>query len=433
MRVFRFIVRYCICFSLIFILFAEVSISQEYAEDFIQLKNQPKFLKNELPSDLDLSIRKNKSVLEKSRGFLFWEDKNLSTYGIWVEAEGQSQPLNDPLELDKLLKIISKYPISDLYVQVYRNGRSWFSSEYADDTPYREIKQKGRDPLAEIINAARKKENKVNVHVWFNALRLGDDPKAKVFNMIGADSSLVSSRGESLYATKGQGARGCRPDAPGIWLDSNNEKVFLLLIKVFSEVASQYPSIDGLHLDMIRRPFPYSQVEKKSLDCTGFFPPFEEEEKNLISESDKNEIFKKTGTTRFVRKVKKVLDTMFPKLTFSTAVLSHQKTAISSAGQPWPLWIENRYVDYVVTMNYTDNQERFEKEVFDAISLGEDRISIGVGAWLAKNNPKLLEKQVKFVKDKNLKGVVLFSHGNLAEDGNEELYKSVTSVLGNKF
>lgn len=399
---------------------------QDNAETIIQLRNHSTRFP---PIDPDQNVKHNQKILEKSRGFLFWRNADLRTFGVWVEAEGPVQPLNNPRELDRLLDIIYEYPVSDIYVQVYRNGRSWFPSSFADATPYNTIKSLGRDPLSEIIGAARKKKEPARVHAWFNALRLGEDQKAKVFSYLGTDATLVSTRGESLYDTKGQGVVGCRPDTPGIWIDAHNQKVKELLVHVFKELMQAYPHVEGLHLDMIRTPFPYAPNELRAENCTAFVSPTHLSSVQNANTERYEEAYENTGTTQLVKHVRDVIDDSYDHVQLSAAVLSNQKKAIDSAQQPWPLWVEKGYVDHIVTMNYTDNMERFERELLQAKELGEDKVSIGVGAWLAQNNPEVLKNQILLTKEHRMKGVVLFSHGNLALDSANQLYNLTRDML----
>ena len=262
----------------------------------------------------------------------------LRTFGIWVEAEGPSQPLNDGLELSKLEDLIRTGNISDLYVQVYRHGRSWFPSKIADDTPYRKMKDQGIDPLGRIIKAAKEHVPEVKVHLWFNALRLGHDTDSKVLKTLGKEAVLVSSRGESLFDNHGYGRIGCRPDTPGIWLDSDNKKVAALLLNLFLEVYSKYPEVKGLHLDMIRNPFPYSGTgEPMDSRCVKFMSPRNFDKMSLTrarlnevpeAEDDTAKVFEKiSGPSLVVKKFRRVLKRVFPGVELSAAVLSNQTKA----------------------------------------------------------------------------------------------------------
>lgn len=389
------------------------------------------------------AVSAQKSTLEKKkRASLFWSDHKIKTIGIWVEAEGPAQPLNDQKELNKLIDIIKNQPISNLYVQVYRNGRSWFPSLYADDAPFKKVNQNGLDPLKEILNAAKSKENPAKVYVWFNALRLGEDPEAKVLKYLGKDAVLLSSRGESLLDSKGQGRPGCRPDTPGIWLDPNNKRVPALLLNLFLEVTSRYPDIDGIHLDMIRRPFPYSPNETIDKNCSEFLSIDEYQKKKIAVDElesramlgDSNSVEEESedlvkGPTIVIKKFRRVFDRIFPQYKLTAAVLSNQQKAVKHANQNWPMWVEDALVDEVVTMLYTDDMHRFKREALEARDLGPEKVSIGVGAWLALNNPSLLTEQVKYVKEIGANGVVLFSHGNLAGEKGSVLYEKVNSVV----
>ncbi|MFP6640127.1 MAG: hypothetical protein VCC04_07780, partial [Myxococcota bacterium] len=56
--------------------------------------------------------------------------------GIWVLAEGSKRVLEDTARVEPLLDTAEQLGVSDLFVQVYRGGRSWYPSELADPTPF---------------------------------------------------------------------------------------------------------------------------------------------------------------------------------------------------------------------------------------------------------------------------------------------------------
>jgi uncharacterized lipoprotein YddW (UPF0748 family) len=359
------------------------------------------------------------------------------SFGLWIEAEGQSQPLNNPAELNKLLKLLKDYPISDVYIQVYRNGKSWFPSKYADESPYQKILHYGFDPLKKIIEVAKSKPNPIKVHVWFNSLRLGSDKNTKVLKYLGNDAVLVSTRGESLAESSGYGRYGCRPDTPGIWLDPNNKRVATLLLNLFLEVYSTYPQIDGLHLDMIRNPFPYSASgERVDPNCSGFIAKYDQEKllaaraglRNTNIEDNELSKLNEKGPTVVVRKIRKVMKALFPKVELSAAVLSNQQKATKHANQNWPKWIEDDLIDRVVTMNYTTDFDRFKKESQDAFNVSQNKISIGLGAWLALKHTPTLLNQIRYLQSNGKKKYVLYSYGNLSNQNGDKIYNQIMTL-----
>ena len=48
--------------------------------------------------------------------------------GLWIESEGTNQPFLSDSSFSSLKSFVEEGDYSDLYCQVYRNGRSWFPS-----------------------------------------------------------------------------------------------------------------------------------------------------------------------------------------------------------------------------------------------------------------------------------------------------------------
>ncbi|RIL05760.1 MAG: hypothetical protein DCC75_11435, partial [Proteobacteria bacterium] len=64
--------------------------------------------------------------------------------GLWVEAESSQRPLQTRQSVITLVERAKELGTSDLYLQVYRNGRSWFGSQIADEEPFKSCED---DPL----------------------------------------------------------------------------------------------------------------------------------------------------------------------------------------------------------------------------------------------------------------------------------------------
>ncbi len=355
--------------------------------------------------------------------------------GLWIEAEGEVRPLSDKKEFKKLLDTLSKSKFTDLYVQIYRHNRSWFPSKVSDSTPYYENRRKGFYPINKLISFSKKRG--IKVHAWINALRVGENTSTPILEKVGEEGTLYDSKGTSLYSTKGEGAVGCRPDTPGIWLDPSNEEVRNTLVTVSKELTTRYPGLSGIHLDMIRTTFPYS--ENETTLCKQFLTKSELEEAKLLRSSlneaeFKSELkqedtsdFKRQAVTDIVRHIRRNLDMTAPQIELSAAVLANYTKAKCHASQDWKAWLDQGLVDNVVTMNYTTQIDRFSRE-FSPISEYGKKANVGVGAWLSLGDKNILIEQVKKVKatesTKGSHGIVLFSYANLANPKGLSLLKS---------
>src|SRR3970040_2057956 len=90
-------------------------------------------------------------------------------YGLWVEAEGPNQTLDDLGRLEGMGRTAADAGITNLYLQVYRGGRSWYASDLADDEPYRRaIARQRYDPLQFALGLAPSKG--LLAHAWMKFL-----------------------------------------------------------------------------------------------------------------------------------------------------------------------------------------------------------------------------------------------------------------------
>ncbi len=374
---------------------------------------------------------------EKGRGTI---KKSTETFGLWVEAEGENRPLGDKKEFQQLLTKISNYPFTDVYIQLYRNGRSWFPTLSADSAPFIENRNQGFYPISDLLSFAKKKG--IRVHAWLNILRLGDNPNVPLLERAGRNDSLIDCKGTALSETEGNGTYGARPDTPGIWLDPSHPEVVTSIVSVVHDLVSEYPNLAGIHLDMIRTTFPYgggSWGGEPNL-CKEFYTKGEFEKKSqgrgLLSRTFVSSIFGQTpetidkteGVTNLVRNIRQYLDWHAPGMELSAAVLSNYSKAKNYAHQDWSSWISGGLVDSVVIMNYkTDVSSFYSDSKHGAVDMA--RVSIGVGAWLTRNNIGLVREQLRSIKKLERKGIVLFSYSNLADKTGDKVIQAVVEEI----
>lgn len=352
--------------------------------------------------------------------------KEKELLGLWIEAEGENKPLSDRKEFNRLIAKLTKYPFTDIYVQLYRHGRSWYPTLSADSTPFIDNKTHGFYPIPELLAFASKKG--IRVHAWLNLLRLGEDPNVPLLQRAGTDASLVDCKGLPLSDTNGQGSMGARPDTPGIWLDPSHPEVITSIVSVIHDLVSEYPTLSGIHVDMVRTTFPYgggSWGGEPTL-CKEFYTRREYDQlsnkRGLLSSTFVGSIFgqapeeisKTEGVTNMVRSIRQYLDWHAPQMELSAAVLANYGKAKNHANQDWRAWIGSGLVDSVILMNYTTDSDTFYAQSSGALQ-NRPQIIIGLGAWLSRNNTFLIRDQVRRIKDLKKKGLVLFSYSNLAD------------------
>lgn len=360
--------------------------------------------------------------------------------GMWVLAEGSQQILENPDRVAPLLETARDLEVTDLFVQVYRGGRSWYSSEIADDTPYREAHPPdGLDVLAQLLSQAH--QQGIRVHGWVNVLSLSARKESRILDELGPDAILVDSRGRSLLDYPEMEVplpdrQFYRMGTRGLYLDAGAPGVSDRLIATFVELIERYPTLDGLHLDYIRHPgalpfipgsrfgvgldFGYGPASTKRFqEETGLAGPFRDPENpdptRLINQNAWDD-WRREKVTELVRDIGEATRAVNPALILSAAVNSYVDRAYLSLAQDWLRWLEDGYIDLALPMTYTldDRLLRYQIEHF-ARSAYADRIWPGLGVWLFAKRPAGAVEQIEIAERAGASGIVLFSYDSLAD------------------
>ncbi|MBP9839076.1 MAG: family 10 glycosylhydrolase, partial [Proteobacteria bacterium] len=344
-------------------------------------------------------------------------------YAIWVEAEGKVQPFRSVEETKQFIEFVNNNNFTDLYCQVYREGRSWFPSKVTDNFPYQRSLANGYDPLRVILDVAHAKG--IKVHAWVNMLRVDD--KARLISEEGREVALIDNYKHSLLDYREHFyAPGSKLyiDTPGVWLDPSSDKVRKYLSTIVQDIISNYPDVDGIHLDMIRYPFvgygehiafPYNPNAKdKFLEETGFNPPTPGSGCYNCAKKQVWDDWRRKQVTEVVLAIKNVIDKSPRNYVLSAAVVASEERAYRAALQDWKRWLNQGLIDHVVTMNYANSLKTFMSYANSSLKNAVEKdVVVGIGGWLLLNKQNQFLSQIKYAKDISSGGITLFSYGNL--------------------
>lgn len=344
--------------------------------------------------------------------------------GLWVLAEGSHRALEDPARIDALIANAQRLGVTDLFVQVYRGGRSWFPSAYADDTPYRQIRaEHSVDPLERVLEAAHTRG--IRVHAWFNALSLASNHDAPLLKNLGPEAVQVDRAGRSLLdypdlevpaPERAQLRMGTR----GIWLDPAASGVVEYLERTLDDLLTAAPTLDGLHLDFIRHPLVLPLVPGSRFDVGldfGYGPEslrrFEAESGEPFRRGDRWDDFRRDRVGDVVRRLCARLPA---ERECSAAVLPWADRAYLTAMQDFRHWLEEGWLSFAVAMAYT-RDDRLLRYTTHGLRGGieGDRIWIGLGVWLLARDPDRVRAQIALARQAKPPGIVLFSYDALTE------------------
>jgi uncharacterized lipoprotein YddW (UPF0748 family) len=345
---------------------------------------------------------------------------------LWVLAEGSQRVLEDPARVARLLEEASDAGITDLLVQIYRRGKSWYPSDHADDGPYREIQAGLGDPsastLTDLVAAAHAR--KIRVHGWFNVLSLANNDQAPLLRRLGREAVLVDRDGRSLLDYPGfdvpvPDRLHTRIGTPGIYLDPGVPGVIEYLENTVDDLVQAVPELDGLHLDYIRHPLALPIVPGSRFDVGldfgyGDIPRerFEAETGRRFRRGDAWDHFRREQVNELVQRLGARLPERWE---YSAAVFPWADRAYLAAMQDWRHWLDEDWMDFVVAMAYT-RDDRLLRYVVHGLrgGIGGDRVWLGLGAWLFLEQPERLQDQIDRALATEPAGIALFSYDSLA-------------------
>ena len=361
--------------------------------------------------------------------------------GLWVLCEGSRRVLEDPARVEELIEHAQAMEVSDLFVQVYRGGRAWFSSQRADEAPYRAIVERtGDDPLKHLIAEAHRAG--LRVHAWVNVLSLSRNRDAPILRELGPDAVHVDRLGRSILdypeslELPEPDSNWYRVGTPGIYLDPGSPGVADYLVATFEELVRGYPELDGLHLDYIRHPgvlpfvpgsrfgvgidYGYGAASRlqfrRENGIRGPFANSQNPDRSRILNSARWDAWRRDKVTELVERIGSSTEVLRPGLRISTAVISYADRAYLSLAQDWQRWIEDDLVDFVVPMIYTKDERLFRYQV-ESFTAGPraSRIWAGVGVWLFASDPDRALAQLRIARQAGSVGDALFSYDSIAD------------------
>jgi uncharacterized lipoprotein YddW (UPF0748 family) len=342
-----------------------------------------------------------------------------------VLAEGSKRVLEDPARITRLVEDAERLGASDLFVQLYRQGRSWYASKYADPSPFERIRRPGEEePLRLLVREAHARG--VRVHAWFNTLMVHGNRNAPVLREVGPSAALVDRQGRSLLDYPRQDVppplrEFMRLGSPGIWLDPAVPGVIESLEGALDDLVAAEPELDGLHLDFVRHPLALPIVPGSrfapGLDF-GYGADakerFSRESGRAFARGDAWDEFRRARVTELVQRLGARLPERWE---YSAAVLPWADRAYLSAMQDWRGWLDEGLLDFVVAMAYM-RDDRLLRYVAQGLrgGVGGDRVWIGLGTWLFASAPERIAAQVDIALQARPPGVVFFSYDAVADE-----------------
>ncbi len=193
-------------------------------------------------------------------------------------------------------------------------------------------------------------------------------------------------------------------------------------LAVIEEIATRYP-VAGVHLDFIR----YMELRACACKhCRGKFKKMGFRPEQIFESGGARRAWfdmRTQAISSFVHEAGERVRAHGKML--SAAVFPDYPAIADICGQDWARWLREGWLDFAVTMNYTDSRATFLRRAAEhrALGLPEGRLFEGIAKRTEKVllDPKELCAQVEKAKGMKAAGAVFFSMGALEEGDVNEL------------
>jgi uncharacterized lipoprotein YddW (UPF0748 family) len=327
--------------------------------------------------------------------------------GMWVVRYALN---ND--NISEIILTSHSLAITDLYVQVWALNKKYYNK----NTNFKNL-----------VRAAHK--NGIKVHAWMNVLYVWSG-KSKIGIEKRSLKSLLRN-GKTIPSYSELKKKGIE----GFYIHPYDEDNLKNIYCMCDELIDSF-NVDGIHLDYFRYPdlkYSLSPSGRARFMLQNYYDPkvlFDQNgeiKRNNYFVYNEYSAFLKSELTSILRSIKERTYRDDKKIELSIAVKPDADIAESKYFQSWKEWIEKKYCDYVILMNYNADNSIFEGNLKKALSIGlNDRIMIGVATY-NQDWHQFLNKY-KMVMNTNVRGAVIFSYNYLSE--NKNYYRSI-AVHGN--
>jgi len=354
------------------------------------------------------------------------KDKNATVKGVWITCFSEKKVLYSKKSAFELIKFCKKFKIDEIYIQLYRGGKSYYDTKINNRASYEDMLKTADADTIDVILKEAKRCN-IKIFAWINVLSIGRTKNVDIFTKLGKgiltkDQYLRSPmRTEDINESDKYYLRDEQ-----LFLEPGDQRVSEYMVSIIDEIMTRYPDLSGAHLDYVRYPYPVPFIPRSSFNKFGLTYGYGDENIKRFKEKtgldplsmandNENSLiwdnWKRDQITNLVDKLTKAIKNKFPKMLVSCAVISSAETAFSVAFQDWPGWLENGIVDYVILMNYTKNNQLAKEITRSALAQrGKGKVYIGIGNFLMKNDPRILSEQEKIIESLNPDGIAYFSY-----------------------
>lgn len=325
-----------------------------------------------------------------------WNLRPVEIRAVWLDRK--SIP-STQLEIYHLVEKYAKSGINLIFPEVIFNGYSVYRSSYLEQTTL----WGGFDVIQALIHEAHKQG--IEVHPWVWVFRAGYKD----------DKGGILTRHPEWIALDKNGEQVAEGDS--YWLCPSHPAVRRLLLGALCELAVKYP-VDGIHLDYVRFARPshcYNENCRRQFEAQYAVDPLNIED--FTKPAVEWHLWRENMVDSLVAEISKEVRKIRPDIKVSAAVVPMLKESRLNYLQDWKLWVDNKWVDFIVPMTYTTNTTNLRKMVRADLETTESRTLIvpGIALHLLKGNSNMLD-QIRTVREEAAGGMAFFAGSYLDAD-----------------
>lgn len=366
--------------------------------------------------------------------------------GVWVTIFSPQKVHYSREGADRLIDDCVKCGINDIYLQVYRADKAYYDSSLTDRSEYEKmLSSSGTDMIRYIIEKAS--EKRISVHAWINLLSLAQNQNANIIRKFGEDVLTRDQHGRlSMPLGKKDDLDKYYTREDQLFLEPGDYRVRQYLSDIACEIVDKYPGLSGLHLDYIRYPFTVPFIPGSRFSSHGISYGYARMDLESFTKSTGLDAMKmersrdnftlwddwrRERVTTLVKYISGAARKISPSLIISCTIVPSLERTYYATFQDWTEWLDKGYVDRVVTMNYTDDAKlaRLRSRSI-AGSYDRKKLMIGLGAYMLREKPGILEREILDSKDLATGGIVFFSYDEIAQDSS--LRDFIAATFGQK-
>ena len=270
--------------------------------------------------------------------------------GVWIATPEHNRFFDSPAEMERQLSEFQRLGINTVYAAMWNQGRTLFPSEVMRKLTGVPIDEKlaGRDPLQELIEAARGKG--IKVYAWFE-FGFASDYRG------GPGSEILKARPQ--WAALDSAGRPVEKNGFH-WMNALDPQVQDLLLSLMLEAVQRY-DIAGIQGDDRLPALPSNAgynpgtVAQYRLEHDGRAPPAEARDAGWLK-------WRADKLNAFMQRLHGTLKAARPQLQISMSP-SPYPWGYEEYLQDWPTWLRNGWVDSVSPQLYRYDIEGYRTEL----------------------------------------------------------------------